>query len=275
MILDCPFLAHRAAAAMGGLHHGGEPTSVMFGLMRDLVGWQELFRTNKAVFCFDRGRNKRLDIYPEYKRNRHPKEKTEEGKLHRKMLQEQIGRLMDEDLFRLGYRNVFWEDGYEADDVIASIVLSGLPEGDEAVIVSSDADLYQLIGPRVSMFVPRTNKRRTLQWFYATHGIDPGQWADVKAIAGCSGDNVVGVRGVGEQSAVAFLAGRMKPGQGRHAAIMGNNELWRRNLKLVQLPFEGCPTFELRKDCVTKERWREVCEAHGMKSLRELCPGGG
>jgi len=274
LILDVPFLAHRASHSVGGLSHGDEPTSVVFGLMRDLIGWREVFQTDKVVFCFDRGRNKRLELCPEYKQNRLRAEETEEERQQRARLHGQIRRLMEDDLFRLGYRNVFWEEGYEADDVIASIVLSSLSGDDEAVIVSSDSDLYQLIGPSVSTFDPRVNKRRTLQWFHQQFGIAPSQWADVKAIAGCSSDNVAGVRGVGEKSAVAFLSGRMLPTKGRHRAIVSNSEIWRRNMRLVQLPFEGCPVYELVEDRVTRERWQKFCERFGIKSLRGLYPGG-
>lgn len=268
LILDVPFLAHRASHSVGGLSHGDEPTSVVFGLMRDLIGWREVFQTDKVVFCFDRGRNKRLELCPEYKQNRLRAEETEEERQQRARLHGQIRRLMEDDLFRLGYRNVFWEEGYEADDVIASIVLSSLSGDDEAVIVSSDSDLYQLIGPSVSTFDPRVNKRRTLQWFHQQFGIAPSQWADVKAICGCGGDNVEGVRGVGEKSALLFLKGLLKTESTKFKRITENNELWKRNLRLVQLPFVGAEQFLVREDKVTKERWRGFCDSMGMKTLR-------
>ena len=272
LILDCPYLAHRAEAAAGGLSHDGEPTSVVFALLRDLAAWRERFRSDKVAFCFDSGRNKRLTICPGYKQGRR-KEATEEVRARRLLVRYQLRRLMEEDLFRLGYRNVFWEDGYEADDVIASVVLFSLSKGDEAVVVASDADLWQLISPGVSILDPRAGKCRTLQWFSREYGLSPSQWADVKAIAGCPGDSVDGVDGVGERSAVSFLTGKMKDDHRRHKAIVEHNELWRRNLRLVQLPFEDCPRFELREDRLTKKRWRDFCKRYGMKSLAGLYPG--
>jgi len=273
LILDCPFLAYRANAAMSDLMHEDDPTSVVFGLMRDLVAWKELFRTDKVVFCFDRGMNRRLEICPEYKANRRYCDETEQERMARERFREQVRRLMEEDLFRLGYRNVLWEEGLEADDIIASVVFSSLGEGDEAIIVASDADLYQLIAPNVSMFDPVRNKRKMHQWFCSEYGIQPSQWADVKAIAGCSGDNVKGVRGVGEKSAIAFLLGKMNPEHQRHRSIMENKDVWKRNLKLVQLPFRGTPVYELREDRVTQERWDKFCKSYGMRSLRGLYPG--
>lgn len=274
LVLDVPFLAHRADAAVGELEHEGEGTSVLFGLMRDLAVWRDIFSTDRFVFCFDTGRNRRLEIYQRYKQNRVPKEdETEEEKLARQRYREQVRRLREEDLFKLGFRNVLWEEGYEADDLMASVCLFSLPKNDQAIVVTSDSDLWQMITPRVSVFDPRTGRRRTLQWFSQQYGLSPCQWADVKAIAGCSSDNVRGIDGVGEKSAVAFLGGKMNVEHKRYKAIVDGNERWRRNLRLVQLPYEGCPCFELREDRVTREKWRRTCERWGMRSLRGMYPG--
>jgi len=274
LILDCPYLAHRAESVAGGLSHDGEPTSVVFALLRDLVAWQDRFRSDAVAFCFDSGKNKRLAFYPEYKRNR-TKDATKEHRMKRVLVRYQLYRLMEEDLYKIGFRNVFWEDGYEADDVIASVALFSLEKGDEAIIVGSDSDLWQLISPTVSIFDPRMGKQRTLQWFSREYGLSPSQWADVKAIAGCPGDNIIGVDDVGEKSAVAFLAGRMSNEHRRYKAIIEHNDLWRRNLRLVRLPFEGCPRFDLRRDDVTKEKWRRFCRRYGMRSLAGAFPGVG
>lgn len=265
LILDCSYLAYRSAFSMGELNHEGSSTAVAFGLLRDLVVWQEMFRTKRVAFCFDHGKNKRCDICPEYKQNR--QEHTEEEKATRANVHRQLDRLREEELYRLGFRNVFWQEGYEADDVIASVSLN-LSEGEEGVIVANDADLYQLISGNVRMYNPMRNKLKTLQWFHSTYGIAPSQWADVKAICGCNGDNVKGVKGVGEKSALLFLKGMLKTESTKHQRIVENNELWKRNLRLVQLPFEGTKVFTLREDKVTKGRWREFCESKGMRSLR-------
>ena len=265
LILDVSFLAYRAVFTTGGLQHEGNATDVLFGLMRDLIVWQEMFRTKRVAFCFDCGRNKRLDIYPEYKKNRMAL--TEEEKRIRKGVHEQLDRLREEELYQLGFRNVFWQDGYEADDVIASVVLN-MPEGEEAMIVASDGDLYQLLSGTVQMYDPVRNKIRSLQWFHSTYGIIPSQWADVKAVCGCSSDNVKGVRSVGEKSALLFLRGLLKTESIKFKRITESTETWKQNLRLVQLPFAGTKQFLVREDKVTKERWRKVCESKGMKTLK-------
>lgn len=274
MILDVPYLAHRADYAIGELEHDGQGTSVLFCLMRDVAAWGDLFSTERFVFCFDAGRNRRLEIYQRYKGNRKPKEnETEEERSKRQRYHEQVRRLRDEDLYKLGFRNVLWEDGYEADDVMASICLFSLSKEDQAIVVTSDADLLQVISPRVSVFDPRSGRRKTLQWFSRKYGLSPCQWADVKAIAGCSSDNVRGIKGVGEKSAIAYLTGRMNVEHKRYDAIVAGSDCWERNLRLVQLPYEGCPRYDLLDDRVTRKRWRQTCEQWGMRSLKGLYLG--
>ena len=275
LILDCPFLAYRAQYALGDFYHEDEPTSVVFGLLRDIVEWTETFQTGRIAFCFDARTNKRNDIYPKYKENRRddPNE-SEEEKKRKVEFRRQVRRLREEDLFALGFRNVFWAEGYEADDVIASIVYHSLGEDDEAVIVATDQDLFQLISPRVSMFDPKSRKRKTFQWFGREYGISPSQWADVKALAGCDGDNVKGIKGIGEKLAIRYLTGSLTTGKS-FEKIVQKNDIWRRNLKLVQLPFEGCPTFELREDRLSKKRWTAFCDRFGIKRLKGLYPGRG
>ena len=274
LILDVSFLAHRANYAIGELEHDGHGTSVLFGLMRDMSIWKEMFSTERFVFCFDTRRSKRQEIYQPYKQNRKPKDdETEEEKLARQRFREQVLRLREEDLYKLGFRNVLWEDGYEADDVMASVCFYSVPKGDQAIVITSDADLLQVISPTVSVFDPGSGRRKTYQWFVRQYGLSPCQWADVKAMAGCSGDNVRGIEGVGEKTAISYLTGTMNPNYKRYQAIVDGSKRWERNLSLVQLPFKGCPRFELRDDRVTKERWNRMCERWGLKSLKLMYLG--
>ena len=254
------------------MSHNGKGTGVLFGLMRDLALWADVFETNRFVFCFDSRHNKRKQIYQRYKENRRL-ELTDEEKAEKQLFYDEVERLREEDLFRLGFRNVFWTEGYEGDDVIASVCLFSLGENDRAIVVSRDSDLWQLITNRVSVYDPFGGKRRTVQWFAKQYGISPSQWADVKAIAGCNTDNVRGIEGVGEKSAVEFLAGTLDQKFKRYKAIIDGNDRWRRNLELVKLPFEGCPRYELNDDRLSRQRWKDVSRRWGLRSLREFFPG--
>jgi len=122
---------------------------------------------------------------------------------------------------------------------------------------------------RVSMWNPQKKQAITAESFGREWGIDPTMWADVKAIAGCSTDNVQGVKGVGEKTAVKFLTGGLGPDTKAFDRItsIDGNDVWERNLHLTRLPFKGTKRFKLVDDCLTQEKWNELMERLGMKTL--------
>src|SRR5581483_297857 len=100
--------------------------------------------------------------------------------------------------------------GYEADDVLATIVEKALAIPDlEIVIVTGDKDLLQLVGPRVRVLsvLGRTGERVVYDEARVRErwGVAPGQIADVLALMGDSIDNIPGVKGVGEKTAVKLV----------------------------------------------------------------------
>lgn len=267
LILDVSNLAYRALYTTGDLSYEGTATGVLFGLFRDIRSFQEEFATERVAFCFDGGHDVRKAIYPLYKRNRHRWEDDELARKARQELGEQLDRMRKELLPKIGYQNVFWQKGYEADDVIASLCLYSL-DGDEAVVVSSDNDLWQLLEHhKITCWNPVSKKPTTAASFRREWGISPSQWADVKAIAGCSGDNVVGLRGIGEKTAAKFLSGVLKRSAKSYGTIIDGNDVWRQNLPLVMLPFEGTNRFDLVDDDVEESSWDRAMNSLGIKTL--------
>lgn len=271
VILDVNNLCHRAFHAMGGLSHNGAPTGAVFGLVRDALAYRDRWQATGIVFCFDDGESLRKQIYPQYKSKRRQDE-TEEKRIARCELYDQIDCLKYHWLNKVGFRNSFYAPGYEADDVIASVV-KGLPPADDAIIVSSDHDLYQLLKRRrrvdcmgnTLIFHP---KGETIDWtvFIGKYEVGPAQWPIVKAMAGCPSDNIIGIRGVGEKTAIKHLTGRLLPGVIRKR-INESSGIVASNLLLTSLPYEGCPEFEPQPDNVSDREWRKFTEAFGMKSL--------
>jgi DNA polymerase-1 len=266
LIVDVSNLAYRAMYTTGGLSHNGEATGVLYGIFKTILELEELFTSTHTVFCFDGGYDKRQEILPGYKQKRRSGELSEEDLEMRRDLRRQLYRLRTMYLSEIGYKNVFWQSGYEADDIIASIV-HGMEKEDEGVIVSSDHDLFQLLSPKVMMWnpvkkTPLNDKTFTEEW-----GLSPTSWADVKSLAGCSTDNIPGIPGVGEKTAAKFLTGKLKGGTKKHDAIVANNNLWERNLKLVRLPMEGTEKFTCVDNVVAWGKWRKVLQKLGMKSL--------
>ena len=272
IIIDCSYVCHRAFHSMPGLQSGDVPTGVIFGFFKTLIALQERFRTTRLVFAFDsKGEGRRQKLLPTYKQVRHTQPLTDEETAARRLLYKQINDLRDKYLTQIGYRNVYHADGFEGDDVIAS-VCQNLPKGDTAVIVSADGDLYQLISSRVSFYNPHKNVHYTPNTFKAAFGIASRDWWMVKALAGCSTDEVPGIPKVGEKTAIKYLTGELKETSKIYAVIESTEgaQIWARNVPLVRLPFAGTPRFKPVTDVLDLLAWHKFVDKFGMSSIRDL-----
>ncbi|CAN5406789.1 DNA polymerase I [soil metagenome] len=95
--------------------------------------------------------------------------------------------------------------GYEADDLIATYACKARDAGGEAVIVSSDKDLMQLIGRGVVLFDPMKDKRLAEPEVFEKFGVTPDKMVDLQALIGDSVDNVPGAPGIGPKTAAQLL----------------------------------------------------------------------
>ncbi|MBU6398087.1 MAG: DNA polymerase I [Rhodospirillales bacterium] len=176
--------------------------------------------THLAVI-FDAGRKTFRDrIYDQYKAHRPPPPPE---------LVPQFA-LIREATKAFGVPSIELED-WEADDLIASYARKASAAGDEVVIVSSDKDLMQLLGPCVSMLDPMKNTPIGPAEVEAKFGVGPEKVIEVQALIGDSVDNVPGVPGIGPKGAAALIgeygtleavleaAPSMKPSKRRDALI--------------------------------------------------------
>ena len=274
LILDCNYLCHRAKHTTGGLSYENKPTGVIYGFLKTVIFFQEMFDTPYIIFCWDSKVNKREEIYPAYKQQRKNKyeDMTDEEIQFEKEFRYQMKKLRREYLFQIGFKNVFVQRGYESDDIIASICVN-LPMMDEAIIISSDKDLYQLIRGNVVLYNPQKNKILTLQGFKKQYGITPYQWIIVKCIAGCNTDEVAGIKGIGEKTVIKYLIGELKETTKAFQKIEKEKVKYTdRNFPLIALPFEGTHNPILQKDKISKAGWKAVTEELGMKSIRNKIP---
>lgn len=269
LVLDVHYLCHRAFHSNDGLSHHGRPTGVIFSFLKTISLLKEEFQTDRVAFCFEHPKLFRYDIYPEYKQKR-KRDRTEKERREYNNLRIQISELQQRYLPKIGFKNIFCFRGYESDDIMAAIA-KATPENHETILVTADSDMYQCLSPEVSIYSPQKRRLFTEGWFWKTYGIAPRHWAIVKAIAGCHSDNIKGVPGIGEKTALKWLldddcqsSARVKIRDGRH--------IIRRNRKLVELPFEGCPTPKIAKDNISKPGWQEVCDILGMKSIASKPP---
>jgi len=176
----------------------GEPTHAVFGFAAMLLKLFRQCRPKYVVVAIDTaGPTFRDALYSEYKANREAPPED---------LHQQEQRIVE--MCRLFGVPVLAEEGAEADDTIASLVKRMLAEEDELRIriVSKDKDLQQLLADRVSLFDIHTDQELTLERLKREKQITPEQVVDVLALAGDSVDNIVGVKGVGEKTAVKLIA---------------------------------------------------------------------
>lgn len=273
LVIDCSALARAAYYTMGSLSYKDVRTGIIFGFFKEIVALMDQFGSDTVVFCFDAKGSLRKEVFPDYKKKRHTRELDENEKLALFELKRQITKLRDDYLPTVGYNNVFWRDGFEADDVIATTVAQ-VPDDGEAIIIGADKDLWQLIRANVRCYNPTKAKMMTLHSFTQKFGIPPKRWAQKLSIAGCKTDEVPGIPGVGETLALRYIRGEMKPESKVFKRIESERGIERiaRNRALVKLPYAGTPVFKIRPDSITTEGWERVCVELGMKSLAGKAP---
>lgn len=270
IIIDVSNLAYRALHTVGELTHPDDPesyTGVFYQIWQTSLQLERIYRTPSFAFAFDSKKSIRQDVYSPYKQKRKADRDAKEAsdpkaKKQRNGMIQQIIKL-PKLLTEIGCLNIFGQTGYEADDQIASGVVHN-PDT-ELVIVSSDADLYQLLRPGVTIYNPISKKEITEESFRAEWGISPIQWASVKAWTGCSSDNIEGLPGVGEVTAIKWLNGQIKPESKKYAVFSDNLEVYTRNKPLVTLPYAGTQANHLKPQ-PSQLNWNKLAEAIGSNN---------
>jgi len=243
---------------------------VIFGFLQKIFTLSKKFHSTDFIFCWDSRKSYRKLIYPEYKANREKKrqESTDQEKKDMKMAFDQFTELRRVILPKLGFNNVFMQAGYEADDLIAKAVQDN-DNKYHTIVVSTDQDMYQLLD-QCAIYNFKTKKKLHQSFFIEKYFIPCYDWANVKAIAGCSGDNVTGIEGVGEIKAVQYLRDKLPSGviKERIKSKEGQ-EIIKRNLPMVKLPFEGRRKLDMRlkKNNLTKKQFIDVFVDYGFQSF--------
>ena len=191
--------------------------------------------THLAVI-FDKGSHTfRNDIYPDYKGHR--PELPEDLRPQIPMTREAVRA------FAVACEEI---EGFEADDIIATLTCRARDAGGRVTIVSSDKDLMQLVGDGVEMLDAMKNLRIDREGVEAKFGVPPEKVVDVQALAGDPTDNVPGAPGIGIKTAATLIreygdvetllsrAGEIKQPK-RRAALQENAEAIRVSKRLVQL----------------------------------------
>ena len=176
----------------------GENVSALYGFFRSLAMILKTYRPQYFLAAFDsRTPTFRHEWYPEYKATR---DKTPED------LHAQIPHI-EKILTTLGIA-CLRKDGFEADDIIATLACRAAQEGRRCVIISGDKDLAQLVGDFVSVLKPDKSEALAhcgIEEVKEHWGVAPAQMLDYLSLIGDASDNIPGVKGIGPKTAVKLL----------------------------------------------------------------------
>ncbi|MEW5728960.1 MAG: 5'-3' exonuclease H3TH domain-containing protein, partial [Pseudomonadota bacterium] len=174
----------------------GTPVNAVYGFTNMLLKLLNETDADAVAVIFDAARKTfRSDIYPDYKAHRPP---PPEELVPQFPLIREATRAFNVPCVE--------QNGFEADDLIATYARQAVEQGARVTIVSSDKDLMQLVGDGVEMLDPIKNKPIREAEVVEKFGVPPAKVVDVQALCGDATDNVPGVPGIGIKTAAQLIA---------------------------------------------------------------------
>lgn len=176
----------------------GLPTNALFGMVSILEKNLDAVKPDFAAIAFDlKAPTFRHEMYAEYKAGRKPMPDDLRAQMP----------LAKELAAALGFTCLELE-GYEADDILGTLAAIAEREDCEAYLLTGDRDALQLISDRVHVLLATNTETidMTRERFFEKYGVEPTQFVDVKALMGDSSDNIPGVPGIGEKTALKLIS---------------------------------------------------------------------
>lgn len=194
-LIDGSSYIYRAFYAIRHLSNSkGFPTNAIYGFTQMLLKVLKDHQPDYLAVVFDsKAPTFRSEVYKEYKANRPA---MPDGLIPQIPY---IKRIIE------GYRIATLEmDGYEADDLIGTVAKGMAPEV-EVVIITGDKDILQLVSDRIQVYDTMKEKRIGVEEVRQRFGVSPGQVVEVMGLAGDAVDNIPGVPGIGEKTAIELI----------------------------------------------------------------------
>ncbi len=200
LLLDTYGLVYRAFFALPPLTTaGGVPINAAYGFTTTLVKILDSERPTHAIAAFDRGLPAhRMEMMPQYKAQREamPDELRSQFALVRRVL----------DVFGIPIAEL---EGNEADDIIATLAAQAEKAGAQTLVVTGDNDLLQIVDDATLVLATRRSVTDLVRYDRAAvherYGLAPEQLADYRGLKGDPSDNLPGIPGIGEKTAIALM----------------------------------------------------------------------
>ena len=179
----------------------GTYTNAVYGFLAIIFKVIDDLKPEYMAVAFDlKAPTARHKIYEGYKANRHG-------------MPDELAAQMPiiKDVLRAMNITIIEKEGYEADDVLGTLAKAGESEGVDVTILSGDRDTFQLATDKVTIRIPRTKAGKTEEEDFdrnkvlETYGVEPKQLIEVKGLMGDTSDNIPGVPGVGEKTALNLI----------------------------------------------------------------------
>jgi len=200
LIIDGNSLAHRAFHAIPQLSTSdGTVTNAVYGFTTMLFKVLKKLEPAYIAVAFDKGRiTFRHDSYADYKATR--KATPDELRPQFPLLKEVLGHM------RIGILEL---DNYEADDIIGTLTRVAESSNIESVVLTSDRDALQLVSPHVRVLLTKKGITEMEEYdegrVWDSYGVSPIQIIDIKGLMGDVSDNIPGVPGIGEKTALKLI----------------------------------------------------------------------
>ena len=204
LLIDGKFFMYRSISVNQVLSHNDIKTGLYYTFLNSIKMLAKKFKPNNIIIMWDSIHYGRKDIYPNYK--------MKDNKNTNPNVLEQLITISKEYdnikyiLKKLGFAS-YVRFLLEADDLFWYYIDSFPNE--RIIIASKDEDLYQLISDNVSIYDTKQKKMKDYKWFKKEYGVEPSDWWKVKRIAGCSSDNIKGIPGIGEKTAIKIINGEI------------------------------------------------------------------